>query len=150
MIGGRGPDSRHVTNYACDPSHDIFAQIPDFKGPTVGVGLSGILLLVLLQKMGDSWGKKSKIIWAIGGLRSSDFFKLHKIANRPAPLTALARSFIALLIYTGLSYGLNKNRKTPIFDISKVKANGIAPPKMPSGTLISKVFARSIAPFSKA
>jgi len=48
--------------------HDIFAQIPDFKGPTVGVGLSGILMLVLLQKMGDRWGKKSKIIWAIGAL----------------------------------------------------------------------------------
>ncbi|KAF2110379.1 sulfate permease [Lophiotrema nucula] len=112
--------------------HDLFAQIPDFDGPTVGVGLSGILLLVLMQKMGQRWGKKSKVVWII----------------------ALARSFIVLVIYTGLSYGLNKDvdldNDDPIFAISKVKSTGIAAPKMPEGTLISKVFARSVAPFIAA
>lgn len=83
--------------------HDLFSQIPDFKGPTVGVGLGGIVLLVAMQKMGQRWGKKSKIIW----------------------LVALARSAIVLVLFTGISYGVNKNidleNDDPVWELSKVK-----------------------------
>ena len=109
--------------------HDIFAQIPQWDGATTGIGLGGILILVLMQKMGQRWGKKSKAVW----------------------LLALGRSAVVLILFTGISYGLNKNRDDdPIWALSKVKSKGIETPKMPDSTLIGKVFARSIAPFIAA
>ncbi|KAF1923833.1 sulfate permease [Didymella exigua CBS 183.55] len=109
--------------------HDIFAQIPQWDGATTGIGLGGILILVLMQKMGQRWGKKSKVVW----------------------LLALGRSAFVLILFTGISYGLNKNRADdPIWALSKVKSSGISNPKMPDGELIKKVFPRSIAPFIAA
>jgi sodium-independent sulfate anion transporter 11 len=109
--------------------HDLFQQIPDFDGPTTGIGLGGIVILVLMQKMGQRWGKKNKAIW----------------------LLALGRSAVVLILFTGISYAVNKNRvKHPIWALSKVQSDGIENPKMPSSLLISKVFPRSIAPFIAA
>ncbi|KAF9739269.1 hypothetical protein PMIN02_005647 [Paraphaeosphaeria minitans] len=112
--------------------HDLFAQIPDFKGPTVGVGLGGIVLLVALQKMGQTWGSKNKAIWFI----------------------ALARAAIILVLFTGISYGVNKDidlkNDDPVWELSKVKSNGINAPKMPPSALFSKVFPRAVAPFLAA
>ncbi|KAH7398561.1 sulfate permease [Pyrenochaeta sp. MPI-SDFR-AT-0127] len=109
--------------------HDLFAKIPEFDGPTCGVGLGGIVILVAMQKMGQRWGKKNKAIW----------------------LLALGRSAVILVLFTGLSYGLNKNRvDDPIWALSKVKSNGINTPRMPGGALVQKVFPRAIAPFIAA
>ncbi|KAH7088698.1 sulfate permease-like protein [Paraphoma chrysanthemicola] len=109
--------------------HDLFAQIPEFDGPTTGIGLGGIVILVLMQKMGQRWGKKSKVIW----------------------LLALGRSAVVLVLFTGISYAVNKNRvDDPIWALSKVKSSGITNPKMPDSMLIQKVFPRSIAPFIAA
>jgi sodium-independent sulfate anion transporter 11 len=112
--------------------HDLFAKIPQYDGPTCGVGLGGILLLYLMQKMGQRWGKKNKAIW----------------------LLALGRSAIVLIIFTGISYAVNKDidleNDDPVFALSKVKSSGIATPRMPDSALIGKVFARSIAPFIAA
>ncbi|EUC33778.1 hypothetical protein COCCADRAFT_36435 [Bipolaris zeicola 26-R-13] len=108
--------------------HDLFAKIPKYDGPTCGVGLGGILLLYLMQKMGQRWGKKSKVIW----------------------LLALGRSAVVLVLFTGISYAVNKDKDDPIWALSKVKSDGIATPRMPDSALISKVFARSIAPFIAA
>lgn len=112
--------------------HDLFAKIPQYDGPTVGVGLGGLVLLVAMQKMGQRWGKQNKAIW----------------------LLALGRSAVVLILFTGISYAVNKDidlsKSDPVWDLSKVKSNGINAPRMPSGTLIQKVFARSIAPFIAA
>lgn len=109
--------------------HDLFAKIPQYDGPTAGVGLGGILMLYLMQKMGQRWGKKNKAIW----------------------LLALGRSAIVLILFTGISYAVNKDRASnPLFALSKVKSNGIATPRMPDAALIGKVFPRAIAPFIAA
>lgn len=112
--------------------HDIFAGIPNFKGPTTGIGLGGILLLYILQKVGQRWGKTNKIAWAI----------------------SLGRSAIVLVLFTGISYAVNKDidlkNDDPIWELSKVKSDGIATPVMPNTTLIQKVFAGSVAPFLAA
>ncbi|KAJ4990478.1 sulfate permease [Stagonosporopsis vannaccii] len=109
--------------------HDIFAKIPQWDGATTGIGLGGILILVLMQKMGQRWGKTSKAVW----------------------LLALGRSAVVLVVFTGISYGVNKHRDDdPIWALSKVKSDGISNPRMPSGALIQKVFPRSIAPFIAA
>ncbi|KAF2787531.1 hypothetical protein K505DRAFT_367278 [Melanomma pulvis-pyrius CBS 109.77] len=112
--------------------HDLFAGIPDFKPATIGIGFGSLFLLIALKKTGDIWGKNNKAIWAL----------------------ALSRSAVVLVLFTGISYGVNKdiNLKTsdPVWELSKVKSNGIASPVMPSGALIQKVFVRSIAPFLAA
>lgn len=108
--------------------HDIFAKIPQWDGATCGIGLGGILILVLMQKMGQRWGKKSKAVW----------------------LLALGRSAVVLILFTGISYGINKDRDDPVWALSKVKSDGISTPRMPDGELIKKVFPRSIAPFIAA
>jgi len=109
--------------------HDLFANIPRYDGPTTGVGLGGIVMLYLMQKMGQRWGNKNKAIW----------------------LLALGRSAVVLVLFTGISYALNKHRaRDPVFALSKVKSNGIAAPRMPDSTLIGKVFPRAIAPFIAA
>lgn len=85
--------------------HDIFAQIPQFKGPTVGIGFGGIILLVALQKIGQKWGDKNKAIWLI----------------------SLGRSAIVLILFTGISYGVNKNinlkKHDPVWELSKVQVS---------------------------
>ncbi|KAH9882252.1 hypothetical protein J1614_001424 [Plenodomus biglobosus] len=109
--------------------HDLFAKIPQYDGPTTGVGLGGILMLYLMQKMGQRWGKKNRVIW----------------------LLALGRSAVVLILFTGISYAVNKGRDDdPVFALSKVKSEGIATPRMPDSTLIGKVFPRAIAPFIAA
>lgn len=109
--------------------HDLFAQIPKFKPPTIGIGFGSIFLLVVLQKISQKWGKKSKAIWLIG----------------------LARSAIVLVLFTGISYAVNKNREDdPVWELSRVKSDGIDPPTMPPTALIQEVFPRSVAPFLAA
>ncbi|KAL5116517.1 hypothetical protein ACEQ8H_005638 [Pleosporales sp. CAS-2024a] len=108
---------------------DLFRQIPDFDGPTTGIGLGGIVILVLMQKMGQRWGKKNKAVW----------------------LLALGRSALVLILFTGISYGINKHRvKTPLWALSKVQSKGIDSPRIPATPLISNVFPRAIAPFIAA
>jgi len=107
----------------------FFTQLGDTDPATFGVGFSGIVLLQGLQWLGRKWGKKSKIIWFL----------------------SISRAAVAILLYTGISYGVNKNRvDNPIFAISEVKADGIVPPRFPDTNLIAKVAGRSIAPLIAA
>lgn len=109
--------------------HDVPAQIGQASPITIAVGLSGIVLLELLAFAGKRWGKKNKIIWFL----------------------SICRAAIALLIFTGISFALNRNRQDdPLFDLAKVKADGIVPPKAPDFGLVEKVVFRSIAPFIAA
>ncbi|KAK1750353.1 sulfate transporter 4.1, partial [Echria macrotheca] len=108
--------------------HDIFAQLPQANGLACAVGFTGILLLTVLERAGRKWGSKNKIIWFL----------------------ANTRAFIALLIYTGVGYAVNKNRGNPknfLFQVAQVQANGQEPPRVPSAELLSQVASRSIAVF---
>ena len=118
----------NVGDGAATQIHDIFNQLPQANGLTCAVGFTGILLLTLLDQAGKRWGKKNKIIWFL----------------------ANTRAFICLLLYTGVSYAVNKNRGDPsnfLFEVAEVKANGQEAPRVPSPALLSKVAGRSIAVF---
>lgn len=84
-------------------------------------------MLIFLQKIGDRWGSKNKIIWFL----------------------SITRAFIALLLFTGISYAVNKGRdpKDFLFEVSKVPKSAIVHPRMPDTNLINKVIGRSIAAF---
>ncbi|KAK4948151.1 hypothetical protein LTR10_013205 [Elasticomyces elasticus] len=107
--------------------HDVFNHLATCNGRAAGIGFAGIILLVTLQKAGERWGNKNKIVWFL----------------------SITRAFIALLLFTGISYAVNKGRSSKhyLFDVSKVPSIHIGAPKLPDATLIGKVAGRSIAPF---
>ena len=111
--------------------HDIFHQLPTCNGYACAIGFSGIILLTILQQAGKRWGTKNKIIWFL----------------------SITRAFLALVLFTGISYGINKSRGDSdnfLFEVAEVKANGLEHPKLPDSTLIGKVASRSIAVFIAA
>ncbi|KAI0202349.1 sulfate permease [Astrocystis sublimbata] len=107
---------------------DVLRRLPKWKGPTAGIGFGTIVILYLLEKMGKKWGKKNFLIQYI----------------------ASSRAIIVLVIFTLISYLVNKDRDELLWAISKVDTNGISHPKAPDSGLISKVATRAIAPFIAA
>ena len=105
--------------------HDVFNKLPDANGWACLIGFTGILFLTILDQSGRRWGKKNKVIW----------------------LLSITRAFLALVLFTGVSYAVNKNRDNYLFDVVKVKSNGLETPKMPHKDLIPKLAGRSIAVF---
>ncbi|KAF9875228.1 sulfate permease [Colletotrichum karsti] len=103
---------------------NVLTRIPDMEPLTIAIGFSGIVMLYILEFIGKKWGKKSPAIKFI----------------------CSSRAVIILVLYTTISFLVNKDKKTPLWAISKVKANGIKAPKIPATELVSKVTTRAIAP----
>ncbi|OHW95685.1 sulfate permease [Colletotrichum incanum] len=103
---------------------NVLTRIPEMEPLTIAIGFSGILLLYILEFIGKKWGKKNAAIKFI----------------------CSSRAVILLLIYTTISFVVNKDREDPLWAISKVKANGLQAPKVPASDLVSKVTTRAIAP----
>ncbi|KAI0478219.1 sulfate permease [Xylaria cf. heliscus] len=107
---------------------DVLRRLPKWDGPTSGIGFGTVVILYLLEKMGKKWGKKHFLI----------------------QYAASSRAIIVLVIFTLISYLVNKDRDELLWAISKVNTNGITHPKAHDNGLISKVAARAIAPFVAA
>ncbi|KAI1347622.1 sulfate permease [Xylaria sp. FL0043] len=107
---------------------DVLRRLPKWDGPTSGIGFGTVVILYLLEKMGKKWGKRHFMIQYISS----------------------SRAIIVLIIFTLVSYLVNKDRDDLLWAISKVDTNGIAQPKAHDNALISKVAARAIAPFVAA
>ena len=107
---------------------DVLRRLPKWDGPTSGIGFGTVVILYLLEKVGKKWGKKHFVIQYISS----------------------SRAIIVLIIFTLISYLVNKDRDDFLWAISKVDTNGIAQPKAHDNSLISKVAARAIAPFVAA
>lgn len=109
--------------------HDVFSMLPQADGPTCGIGFGSIVLLVGLEQIGKRWGSKNRIIFYL----------------------SITRAFIALLLFTGISYALNKNRTsdTYMFEVAEVEKTVIIA-EVTNTTLFTKVFPRAIAPFVAA
>ncbi|KAL2074551.1 hypothetical protein VTL71DRAFT_8329 [Oculimacula yallundae] len=104
---------------------NVLKRLPDWDGPTCGIGIGTIIILLALEKVGKTWGKKHYIIKYI----------------------ASSRAVIVLVIFTLISYLVNKNRKNDLlWGISKVNTHGIVPPTAHDTGLISKVATRAVAP----
>jgi solute carrier family 26 (sodium-independent sulfate anion transporter), member 11 len=107
--------------------HDIFKFLPEANGYTCAVGFCGIFFLVVLEQLGKRLGGKYKAIWFL----------------------SILRAFLCLVLFTGISYAVNKKYDDPddyIFEVTQVKADGIHA-AVPKHELLSKTAARSIAAF---
>lgn len=105
--------------------HDIFNELPNANGWTCLIGFTGILFLTILDHANKRWGSKYKILW----------------------LLSITRAFLALVLFTGISYAVNKNRETHLFEVVQVQADGQEAPKLPRTDLIPEISGRSIAVF---
>ncbi|KAI1807315.1 sulfate permease [Daldinia bambusicola] len=103
---------------------DVLKRLPHWDGPTCGIGFGTILVLLALEKIGKTWGSKH---FAIRYMSSS-------------------RAIIVMVIFTLISYLVNKDRGEYLWSISEVDTHGIEHPKAPAADLLAKVAARSIAP----
>ena len=120
----------NVRNGTAHIIHDVFDFLPQANGAACGIGFGSMALLVILEQVGKRWGNKSRIAF---------YF-------------SITRAFIALLLFTGISYALNKNYASDedyLFDVAEVERTEIFP-EVVSVQLFSKAFGRSIAPFVAA
>lgn len=112
---------------AASQIHDVFANLSGASGLTCAVGFTCILFLTVLDRAGRRWGDKNNFIWIL----------------------SITRAFLALVLYTGISYAVNHNRDSDnyVFAVVKVKSDGQQAPVVPSGDLIGKVATQSITVF---
>ncbi|TQS34829.1 hypothetical protein Golomagni_04774 [Golovinomyces magnicellulatus] len=105
--------------------YDIFAKLPKARLYDSLIGLGSILILYLTEKVGQRWGKKYKIIWVI----------------------TICRNAILIMIFTIISFLVNRDADEPYFEIAKTSDAEIQLPTLPPSTLIMKLMKRSIAVF---
>jgi sodium-independent sulfate anion transporter 11 len=90
--------------------------------------MSGLLMLSMMEFAGERWGKRYCAIW----------------------YPSLSRNTLALVLFTSISYGVNKGLKISIFGISKMTGSGIKTSKVPDPDLIPRIAACSIPIFIAA
>ncbi|POS70686.1 sulfate permease [Diaporthe helianthi] len=112
---------------AASQIHDVFANLGGANGLACAIGFSCIAFLTILDKAGKRWGDKNKIVW----------------------LLSILRAFLALVLYTGISYAVNHKlgEDDYLFKVVKVKSNGLETPQIPSMHLVSQTFSKSITVF---
>ncbi|KAH9884689.1 sulfate transporter 4.1 [Xylariomycetidae sp. FL2044] len=103
---------------------NILRRLPHWDGPTCGIGFGTVLVLLALEQVGKRWGARH--------------FTIKYLAS--------SRAIIVMVIFTLISYLVNKDRDEPVWGITEVDIDGIQTPKAPDGGLISKVAARAVAP----
>lgn len=110
--------------------HDVLDFLPEANGYACGIGFGSIVFLVMLQELGKRWGKKNKIAFYL----------------------SITRAFLTLILFTGISYAVNKKFSKSddyLFEVSEVEKTEIYP-EVTNTDLFSKAFGRSIAPFVAA
>jgi len=108
--------------------HDIFSKLPSAGLYTCIIGFTGILFLTILDKSAKKW-PKNKVLW----------------------LLSASRAFLCLVLFTGVSYAVNKPRGPDpdnfLWEIAAVKTDGLRTPMFPKPDLIGKISTRTIALF---
>ncbi|KAK3716048.1 hypothetical protein LTR37_006778 [Vermiconidia calcicola] len=111
--------------------HDVFTKLPEANGYACAMGFGSIVLLVALEHLGKRWGSKNKIAFYL----------------------SITRAFIALLVFTGVSYAVNSKRGPDpddfLFEVAEMTQTTIYA-EVTGPTLFAKAFPRAIAPFVAA
>ncbi|KAI0171970.1 sulfate transporter 4.1 [Hypoxylon sp. FL1284] len=114
----------NVPDGAFNQLANTLRRLPHWDGPTCGIGFGTVVVLLIFEKIGKKWGHKHFLIRYM----------------------ASSRAIIVMVIFTLISYLVNKDRDEYLWDISEVDTDGIQTPKATDAALLSKVVARSIAP----
>ncbi|CCF35853.1 sulfate permease [Colletotrichum higginsianum] len=105
---------------------NVLRRLPDWDGPTCGIGLGTLVILIALEKVGKKWGKRHYAI----------------------KLLANSRAVIVLVVFTLISYLVNRGRDKSDYSwkVSQVNTHGITQPIVPAANLVQKVAVRAVAP----
>ncbi|TKA81086.1 hypothetical protein B0A55_02547 [Friedmanniomyces simplex] len=123
-------EEKVTASHAAGQIRQILRQLPQANGYACAVGFTGLLFLVLLEQGGKRLGDKKTVLG-----RTVWFF-------------SITRAFMCLLLFTGVSYAVNKDRgKHTLFDLVKLTYSGINAPEVPSATLVGKAFPLAIPAF---
>ncbi|KAK7951349.1 sulfate permease [Apiospora aurea] len=102
----------------------VLQRLPK-DGPTCAIGFGTVAILLALEKMGKTWGKKNFVIKYV----------------------ASSRAVFVTVLFTLVSFFVNKDRGAkPLWSTTKVKTQGIAAPKSHDMELLIKVASRAFAP----
>ncbi|KAF3767221.1 hypothetical protein M406DRAFT_69383 [Cryphonectria parasitica EP155] len=106
---------------------ETFQFLPQASGLTCAIGFSGIVFLKLLEEGGKRWGDKYKVLWIL----------------------SITRAFLALVLFTGISYAVNHNLNSAdyLWEVVKLSSDGQQAPAIPSGDLLRQVASGSITVF---
>ncbi|KAL2879267.1 hypothetical protein SGCOL_005393 [Colletotrichum sp. CLE4] len=105
---------------------DVLRRLPKWDGATCGIGFGTLLILIILEKVGKKYGKRH--------------FAIKLLAN--------SRAVIVLVVFTLISYLVNRNREKSDYawKVSQVSTHGITHPIVPASNLVQKVATRAVAP----
>lgn len=105
----------------------VLGHLDKIQGMTACIGLTGIAMLLIFEHVGKTIGKKNKWI----------------------KFVCTSRAAVVLIIYTLISWGVNKNRseKNYMWAVTEINANGLAKAKTHDTNLLAKVAGRAVAPF---
>ena len=117
-----------VGTTVADEIHDIITKIPKTEPITLAVGLGGMFLLIIIQMIGQQWGKKSKVVWGL----------------------SIGRNALVIVLFTIMSFFLNRSLETPLFAVTGSIPSGLVAPKAPDLALVMRVFPSSVAVFIAA
>lgn len=98
-----------VSDNFLEQGPDIINKIGTSQPMTIAIGVLSIFLLVILQFMGKKWGKNSSII--------------QQFSN--------ARNAIVIILFTGISFGVNNNLTTPLWAVTGTVPVGLQTPRAP-------------------
>lgn len=112
---------------AYEQIRQVFEFLPQASGLTCAIGFTTILFLTILDQSGKRWGDKYKVLW----------------------LLTITRAFLALVIFTSISYAVNHNLSSDdyLFNVVKVKSDGQEAPTVPPMDLVGKVAMSSLTVF---
>ncbi|KAF2769901.1 hypothetical protein EJ03DRAFT_343145 [Teratosphaeria nubilosa] len=106
----------------------FFTELPNTNWRAFLIGASGIVMLIALQEMGRRLGTQYKGLWFI----------------------AMARNALALVLFTSISYGVNKDLVKPLFPVAEVGSATVFPPAVLDTQLLRKTAGPSLAVFIAA
>lgn len=104
----------------------ILGNLHEIQPKTLGIGFGSIFVLLVLEHVGKRWGKKA--MWI--------------------KILATSRAVVVLVIFTLISYLVNKDRDEESYhwSVTEVDTHGLWTPRVPKNGLLQKVIGRSFAP----
>ncbi|KAJ4396744.1 hypothetical protein N0V93_000966 [Gnomoniopsis smithogilvyi] len=107
---------------------DFLTQLPQTNWRAFIMGITGIIALVTLQYIGRTVGARCRPVW---------FF-------------CVARNAIVLVVFTCVSWAVNRHLSDPLFSISKVTGSGLPAPTVLAHSLLVRTAGPSVAVFLAA
>lgn len=92
---------------------------------TIAIGFSGVAVLLLLRFLGKKWGQR----------------------YTPIRIIAEMRSAIVLIVYTTISFFVNKNLEEPVWAVTGTIPQGLLPPMGPTLALLKGLIILSVPLF---